>query len=665
MKTVSGSSRGQTKLHHRVEAKIMRTAVDLNQPRLSAAEARRLVEDLQIHHQVELELQNQTLLEMRQQVEQSLKRYTDLYDFAPVGYATLASDGAIQEINRAGAKLLGMECAHLIERRLGLFVSADTRPVFNVFLEQALVGVIPASCEVVLALDNAPRRHAQFEGIGVESGEDRRCRIALLDITERKQTEENLRRGEEQYRAVIETAPDGFLITDARGHLLEANDAYVRLSGYSLDELRRMTIADLDPHWTSDERVAQAREVMRNGGARFETRHRAKNGRVWAAEISGSYWPIADGRFFSFIRDINRRNRSDALLKFRLRLSEMAVNTPLDALLQTTLDMTKRFTGSAIAFFHFVDPDQEQVILQFWSSNNTLQAHGKTTGEDRSDPINQSGVWVDDIRQRRSVTRNDRADLLDDKGLPEGHAPLIRELTVPILRNGGQPVAILGVANKPEDYTEDDLEAVRELADMAMGAVERKWIEERITHLAYHDALTFLPNRALLTDRLQQAMAKTLRTQQRLAVCYLDLDDFKPINDTWGHARGDQVLIDVAQRLKSCVRVEDTVARLGGDEFVLLLGDLNGRNECERTLNRVLAILRVPFSFASGPPVQISASLGVTLYPDDHAEPNGLLRHADQAMYAAKQAGGGCSQWSNVELDCRARTSSTNYGSYW
>lgn len=148
---------------------------------------------------------------------------------------------------------------------------------------------------------------------------------------------------------------------------------------YSLDELRRMTIADLDTHWSSDERAAQAREVMRSGGARFETRHRAKNGRVWPAEISGSYWPIADGRFFSFIRDINRRNRSDALLKFRLRLSEMVVNTPLDALLQTTLDMAERFTGSAIAFFHFVDPDQEQVILQSWSSNNLAsarQGHG-------------------------------------------------------------------------------------------------------------------------------------------------------------------------------------------------------------------------------------------------------------------------------------------------
>lgn len=137
MKKVSGSSLVRAKLHHRIEAKVMRTAVDLNQPRLSAAKARRLVEDLQIHHQVELELQNQTLLEMRQQLEQSLKRYTDLYDFAPVGYATLASDGAIQEINRAGAKLLGMECAHLIERRLGLFVSADTRPVFKVISEDS------------------------------------------------------------------------------------------------------------------------------------------------------------------------------------------------------------------------------------------------------------------------------------------------------------------------------------------------------------------------------------------------------------------------------------------------------------------------------------------------------------------------------------------------
>lgn len=160
---------------------------------------------------------------------------------------------------------------------------------------------------------------------------------------------------------------------------------------YSLDELRRMTIADLDTHWSSDERAAQAREVMRSGGARFETRHRAKNGRVWPAEISGSYWPIADGRFFSFIRDINRRNRSDALLKFRLRLSEMVVNTPLDALLQTTLDMAERFTGSAIAFFHFVDPDQEQVILQSWSSN-TLQAHGKATALVHKHPLDcQSG----------------------------------------------------------------------------------------------------------------------------------------------------------------------------------------------------------------------------------------------------------------------------------
>jgi diguanylate cyclase (GGDEF)-like protein len=282
-----------------------------------------------------------------------------------------------------------------------------------------------------------------------------------------------------------------------------------------------------------------------------------------------------------------------------------------------------------------------------------LQQACTATGHDQHYPISQAGVWVDCFHQRQPVIHNDYASLPHRKELPEGHPPLVRELTVPVLAQG-RITAIIGVGNKPEDYTADDVEGLQQLSSLLMDVVERKRSEERITHLAYHDALTQLPNRVLLTDRLQQGMAQARRDQWRLAVCYLDLDGFKLINDTWGHEQGDQVLISVARRLKECVRAGDTVARLGGDEFALLLVNLASVEECERTLDRVMAALKIPFVIESQA-VQLGASLGVTLYPDDQGDPDALLRHVDQAMYDAKQAWGCRYQWFDAVHDRRAR----------
>ena len=162
--------------------------------------------------------------------------------------------------------------------------------------------------------------------------------------------------------------------------------------------------------------------------------------------------------------------------------------------------------------------------------------------------------------------------------------------------------------------------------------------QEQLEKMAYYDALTGLPNRLLLADRLKQAVAQSNRRGDLLAVCYLDLDNFKPINDRWGHAAGDRLLIEVARRLTQCLRQNDTVSRLGGDEFVLLVSELPSFAECEQTLNRLTDVLNAPFTIENEQ-VQITASIGVTLYPTDSLDPDTLLRHADQAMYAAKQAG--------------------------
>ena len=162
--------------------------------------------------------------------------------------------------------------------------------------------------------------------------------------------------------------------------------------------------------------------------------------------------------------------------------------------------------------------------------------------------------------------------------------------------------------------------------------------QEELHQIAHYDILTGVPNRRLLGDRMHQAIAGCKRSGKSVAVCYLDLDNFKPVNDTYGHATGDQLLIEITRRLHSVLREVDTLARLGGDEFVLLLSELTDGDHCFKVLDRVLAMVSAPIRIENVT-VAVSASIGVTVYPGDEADADTLLRHADQAMYQAKQEG--------------------------
>ena len=167
---------------------------------------------------------------------------------------------------------------------------------------------------------------------------------------------------------------------------------------------------------------------------------------------------------------------------------------------------------------------------------------------------------------------------------------------------------------------------------------ELKEHQQQLERMAHYDALTGIPNRVLLGDRLQQAIAQSRRHQRGLAVVYLDIDGFKEVNDAHGHETGDQLLVCIAQRLHDALREGDTLARLGGDEFVAVLTDIDSRHECEAVLSRLLLAAATPLKVRQHE-VQLSASLGVTLFPHDGSDPDTLLRHADQAMYQAKQTG--------------------------
>jgi diguanylate cyclase (GGDEF)-like protein/PAS domain S-box-containing protein len=178
----------------------------------------------------------------------------------------------------------------------------------------------------------------------------------------------------------------------------------------------------------------------------------------------------------------------------------------------------------------------------------------------------------------------------------------------------------------------------------------RKQAEARIHHMALHDALTGLPNRALLQDRLTQAIAMACRNHERIAVLMLDLDKFKHVNDSLGHHIGDGLLVAVSARIKACLRESDIVARLGGDEFVIALPSVAGNDNVEEVVQKLLTSIRDPFQI-EGHEIQVSGSIGIGQYPDDGDNPGALLRAADMAMYAAKSKGRGTHCLFTPELD--------------
>jgi diguanylate cyclase (GGDEF)-like protein/PAS domain S-box-containing protein len=182
---------------------------------------------------------------------------------------------------------------------------------------------------------------------------------------------------------------------------------------------------------------------------------------------------------------------------------------------------------------------------------------------------------------------------------------------------------------------------------------DRKRAEEQIEFHAYHDVLTHLPNRKLFTDRLRHGLTRAKRNNRAVAVMFIDIDHFKTINDTLGHTAGDELLLEMARRLRECVRDDDTVARLGGDEFTIILSELRHPEDAVGVARKILAAVQEPLTIGTMP-IVVTASIGIALYPDDGLDPESLLRNADRAMYRAKEEGRNTYQLCTDEMKHRA-----------
>lgn len=278
-----------------------------------------------------------------------------------------------------------------------------------------------------------------------------------------------------------------------------------------------------------------------------------------------------------------------------------------------------------------VDARFTQDLLAEWSIEEFQITHVKTLSE---------GLAL--------LSQNRFDAILLDLSLPDAFGlPTVRQVhatnsSVPLVVLSGvsdQTLALQAVQQGAQDYLVKGQGHPELLARAVRYAIERKRTEERLTYLAQYDHLTGLVNRSLFRDRLIQAMARSKRLQQPIGLMLLDLDRFKSVNDTLGHDIGDELLKAVSERLKSCVREVDTVARMGGDEFTIILEGVPSEASIVVVAKRIAESISSTFEL-KGHCISIGVSIGITVYPhDDHAIDE-LLKHADAAMYRAKQLGG-------------------------
>jgi len=299
----------------------------------------------------------------------------------------------------------------------------------------------------------------------------------IEDITERKQAEAQLRESEQKYRDLLNGMNDTVWVIDFDAKILDVNNAATAALGYTREELLAMTVYDLDADLRPEQIQTLIDKLPGDKIQIFETEHTRKDGTKIPVEISSSLASYM-GRtvIMSIARDITARKREERYTEASLRLANLSYQSPdIDSFLRAVLDEAETLTDSQTSFFHFVDDDQSTITLQAWSTN-TLDAMFAAEGKNEHYPVTQAGVWADCIRHDQPLIYNDYASLPNRRGLPDGHAPVLRLITVPIKRND-LIAAVIGVGNKPQDYNEDDLLTIGRLAEDAFDIILRKRAE--------------------------------------------------------------------------------------------------------------------------------------------------------------------------------------------
>ncbi|MDP2833127.1 MAG: PAS domain S-box protein [Pseudomonadota bacterium] len=420
--------------------------------------------------------------------------------------------------------------------------------------------------------------------------------VASRDLTDLEQSHQALLETETRYRLMVDQMADAFFVTDLKGRIVDVNQRACDTLGYTRVELLNLSVLDVEQDFDLVRATALWEALQPGQNVTIQGRHRRKDGSVFPVEVRVSCIEVNGQRLMpALARDISERIQAEE----KLRQAAVVFDNAQEGVMVT--DRNARILAVNPAFCEITGYDEAEVLGETPAKFKSGR-HDTAFYQAMWRALSETGRWQGEVWDRRR----------DGEVYPKW-------LSISAVRDaGGQIVRYVSL-----------------FADIT----HLKESEARLEHLAHFDVLTDLPNRLLFTSRLEHAVEQARRHGQHIALLFLDLDRFKTVNDSLGHPAGDELLIAVAQRIRTRLRDEDTLARLGGDEFVILLEQLDAAPMAAIVAQDLLLVLAAPIQLSGGHEVFIGASIGISLFPDDADNAMRLVSSADAALYQAKEQG--------------------------
>lgn len=506
------------------------------------------------------------------------------------------SDGCLLEVNEAFEEQIGLSPAQVVGRTATELNIWGVEGVGPSLLQRLQSGSI-RNLETLFRRSNGQLFTGLISAETFELDSAPALVVAVRDISQLKETQEQLQTSEEKFAKAFHASPDGLLLSrQSDGLLLEVNEGFCRLTGFDSHTSLDHTTLDLGIWVDLNERRRLLGMLKRDGFVRdFSCHIRRRDGQIRLCELSARPLPIAGvDCMLTIARDITERH----LMQEKLQLAATVFENTAEGVLITDTD--QRISAVNRAFSEITGYSEFETLGQ----TPRLLASGQHDSAFYAAMWHQltaEGHWQGEIQNRRK----------NGELYPSW-------LTISAVRNSDRVITHF----------------VAVFADIS----SLKHAQAKLDYQAHHDPLTGLPNRTLFENRLQAALTCAQASKRQGAVLFLDLDRFKHINDSLGHPVGDLLLKGIAQRLKEQVRDIDTVARLGGDEFIILLPGLQQPSDADHIANKLLACFSAPFQ-AGEHEFFTSASIGTSLYPQDGTDVASLIRNADAAMYRSKAKG--------------------------
>jgi diguanylate cyclase (GGDEF)-like protein/PAS domain S-box-containing protein len=598
----------------------------------------------------------------RKQAEAALaeseERFRETFELAATGIAHVALDGRFLHVNRRLCEMLGYTEAELVGRSVKDLSHPDDRDVTDGERERMRSGELPSARfeKRYFRKDGSMLWVALTVALARDAAGAPLHEISVLEeITERKEREAALQR----FRTALDSSADMvFLFRLRDGTLLDFNETVCAALGYTRSELLALRATDVRTDATPESLRSEITELLASP-SRSNTvmgEYRRKDGSTFPVESRRSIIDTPQGR----VLVVNSRDLSERRSAEKRRATQARYQKKIARLGQTAL--AKRDAADLLEH-------AAQSVLEGLSGGVVAYVErGATPGEvvlKRVDGLAEAvpESSVANCRPESALGRmlEDSQPLIvnapwgEGEPLPFPWAGRHRAAAiVPVPGDRGARGALCALAEQPRAFGPEELRFLGAAASMVSAALHRLDSEARLAYLAQFDALTGLPNRALLSDRFTQMIVLARRRGAPLGVLFIDLDDFKLVNDTQGHAAGDELLKETARRLLGSVRQGDTVARISGDEFAVILGDLTRADDAALVAQKIIDKLGEAFAIYNQQ-VFVTASIGIATFPGDGDNAESLLSAADAAMYRAKQAGRNAFQFFTADINQRTR----------